>query len=81
MLARPTITCEIQNVASEQAIAVVNLSDDLALADSGLDSLCLAIVAARLEDKLGVDPFTASEDTSLPVPVGDFVKAYEDATS
>ena len=31
--------------------------DDLVLLDSGLDSLCFAILVARLEDELGVDPF------------------------
>jgi acyl carrier protein len=33
------------------------LYDDLVLVDSGLDSLCFAIVVARLEDALGIDPF------------------------
>ena len=79
MTARLTVTSEMQSVANEQGIAVATLSDDLPLVDSGLDSLCFAIVVARLEDKLGIDPFTASEDTRLPVTVGDFVKAYEDA--
>jgi len=79
MSTRATITSEIERVASEQGVAVAGLSDDTALVDSGLDSLCFAIVVARLEDKLGVDPFTASDDGRLPVTVGDFVKAYDDA--
>ena len=81
MSARTTITSEIEKVASEQGLAVAKLSDDTALMDSGLDSLGFAIVVARLEDKLGVDPFTTSDDARLPVTVGDFVKAYEDAVS
>ncbi len=44
---------------------------------SGLDSLGFAVLVARLEDKLGVDPFTASEDAMFPVTLGDFVKVYE----
>jgi acyl carrier protein len=81
MSARLTVTSEIHTVASEQGLKVAKLSDDLPLVESGLDSLGLAIVVARLEDKLGVDPFTTSEDASFPVTVGDFVKAYEDAAS
>jgi hypothetical protein len=36
-------------------------------------------LVARLEDRLGVDPFTAAEDVYFPVTFGDFVKFYEDA--
>ena len=43
------------------------------------NSLCFAILVARLEDELGVDPFTSSDDISFPVTLGDFVKAYENA--
>ncbi|MEJ0048898.1 MAG: hypothetical protein WDN04_24415 [Rhodospirillales bacterium] len=57
------------------------LTDDLKLLDSGLDSLCLAVVVARLEDGLGVDPFSAADETALPVTIGDFVKLYEDAVN
>ena len=55
------------------------LDDQLVLLDSGLDSLCFAILVARLESDLGVDPFTASEEITLPVTVGDFVELYERA--
>jgi acyl carrier protein len=47
------------------------------LLDSGLDSLGIAVLVARLEDKLGIDPFTTSEDVHFPVTLGDFVKVYE----
>jgi acyl carrier protein len=47
--------------------------------DSGLDSLCFAIVVARLEDALGFDPFGATEDARFPVTLGDFIAFYEDA--
>jgi hypothetical protein len=49
------------------------------LLDSGLDSLCFAIIVARLEDSLGFDPFSAAEDVEFPITVGDFIKFYEDA--
>src|SRR6202047_5384298 len=79
MTTKLTITSEIEKVASEQKIKLAPLSDDLILLDSGLDSLCFAILVARLEDTLGVDPFTASDDVAFPVTLGDFVKVYEHA--
>ena len=79
MTTKLIITSEIEKVASEQKIKLAPLSDDLVLLDSGLDSLCFAILVARLEDSLGVDPFTASDDVSFPVTLGDFVKAYDNA--
>ena len=45
--------------------------------DTGFDSLAFAILVARLEDELGVDPFTISQDAAFPATVGDFVRAYE----
>jgi acyl carrier protein len=79
MTTKLTIESEIQKVASEQSVKLAPLSDDLNLLDSGLDSLCFAILVARLEDSLGVDPFTASDDVTFPVTLGDFVQAYENA--
>lgn len=81
MATRTTITSEIEKVAVEQNVTLAPLSDDLVLLNSGLDSLCFAILVARLEDQLGVDPFTASDDISFPVTLGDFVKAYENAAA
>jgi acyl carrier protein len=79
MTTKLTIESEIQKVASEQKVRLAPLSDDLNLLDSGLDSLCFAILVARLEDSLGVDPFTASDDVTFPVTLGDLVQAYENA--
>ena len=55
------------------------LTDDLVLLDSGLDSLAIAILVARLEETLGLDPFTESDDVSYPVTLGDFISFYEKA--
>jgi acyl carrier protein len=79
MTTKLRIESEIQKVASEQNVTLAPLSDDLNLLDTGLDSLCIAILVARLEDSLGVDPFTASDDVTFPVTLGDFVQAYENA--
>jgi len=72
---------QFAQVAREQEKQLAPLSDHLVLLESGLDSLCFAIVVARLEDTLGVDPFTAAEDVYFPVTLGEFVKFYEDAAA
>lgn len=72
-----TIMDEMAQVAREHGKTLAPLNDDVALLDSGLDSLGIAVLVARLEDRLGLDPFTTSEDVQFPVTVGDFVKAYE----
>jgi len=74
---RLTIASLIGEIAAEQGVTVAPLTDDLVLLDSGLDSLCFAILVARLEDKLGIDPFTAAEDAYFPETFGDFVRSYE----
>jgi acyl carrier protein len=72
-----TIMDEMARVAREHGKTLAPLNDDVALLDSGLDSLGIAVLVARLEDRLGLDPFTTSDDVQFPVTVGDFVKAYE----
>jgi acyl carrier protein len=67
----------MEEVAREHGKILAPLKDDLVLADSGLDSLGLAVLVARLEDTLGVDPFTASDEAVFPLTLGDFVKVYE----
>lgn len=79
MSVRSTILSQFERVAVEQQRVLAPLNDDLALLDAGLDSLCLAIVVARLEDALGVDPFSAAEDATFPVTLGEFIRFYEDA--
>lgn len=74
---RSTVVSQFQLVAQEQDKCLAPLTDNLELLDSGLDSLCFAILVNRLEDSLGVDPFTASEDAVFPVTFGDFVDFYQ----
>ncbi|HMK88107.1 MAG TPA: acyl carrier protein [Methylocystis sp.] len=77
MSRRLTIVSQIESIATEQRKQLAPLRDDLALADCGLDSLCFAILVARLEDELGVDPFAASEEPYFPKTLGEFVAFYE----
>lgn len=74
------IATTFKTVALEQGKRLAPLTDDLELLDSGLDSLCFAIIVARLEAQLDVDPFSASEDAVFPVTFGEFVGFYENAT-
>ena len=71
---------QFTQVAREQGMRLSSLTDSLELLDSGLDSLCFAIIVARLESRLEVDPFTDSEDILFPVTFGEFVSLYENAT-
>jgi hypothetical protein len=81
MSVKSTVVSLFEQVAQEQQVNLPPLSDDLVLTDSGLDSLVFAILVARLEDALGFDPFSSSEDVYFPVTLGDFVRVYEDAAS
>jgi acyl carrier protein len=72
-----TILEQMAEVAREHGKILAPLKDDLVLAECGLDSLGFAVLVARLEDTLGVDPFTAAEEAVFPVTLGDFVKVYE----
>ena len=80
MLARSEIVSVVEQVAAEQSKTLAPLTDKLGLLETGLDSLCFAIIVARLEDRLGFDPFSSAEDTDFPVTVGDFIRLYEQAS-
>ncbi len=72
---------EIAEVAAQQKRELAPLADDLPLQDSGLDSLCWAIVVARLEARTGRDPFSDAGDVELPLTLGDMIRLYEDAAA
>jgi acyl carrier protein len=69
----------IEDIAAAQKKTLAPLTDDLALTNSGLDSLCFALLVARLEDETGRDPFTESDEVSFPVTLGDLIALYEHA--
>ncbi len=74
---RVKILEEIRTLAVEQEINLPPLIDELRLFDSGLDSLCLAILVSRLEDMTGKDPFGATEQFVYPQTIGDLLHLYE----
>jgi len=81
MSIKAAVISQIQQIAEEMGTRkdLPPLTDDLPLTDSGLDSLAIAILVARLEDTLGVDPFTESSESFYPVNLGDFIRFYENA--
>jgi len=79
MSVKATVISEIQQIADDDKKSLPPLTDDLVLLDSGLDSLAIAILVARLEETLGFDPFTESDDAAYPVTLGDFIRFYERA--
>ena len=79
MNVRSEILDLFKQVAHEQDKRLGPLRDELPLLDSGLDSLCFAILVSRLESVLGVDPFSESEDAPFPVTLGEFIRFYENA--
>jgi hypothetical protein len=76
---RVEVANQFEEVAREQGMELASLTDDLALADSGLDSMCLARIVVGLEIQLGLDPFSAPEDAGFPITYGEFVQCYENA--
>lgn len=78
-MVRSEIVTQFKQVAQEQDRRLAPLTDSLELMNSGLDSLCFAIIVTRLETLIGVDPFSTSEDARFPVTFGEFVTFYENA--
>ena len=78
---RSTVLGTITQVAEQQGLTLAPLEDALPLLETGLDSLCIAIIVAQLEDSLEVDPFEADDDFVFPVTVGDLIALYEHAVA
>jgi acyl carrier protein len=77
MSIRSDILDQFKQVADEQERQLAPLSDELPLLESGLDSLCFAIIVSRLENVLGVDPFSENESAPFPVNLGEFIRFYD----
>jgi hypothetical protein len=78
-LIRSTILEEIHRIAALHHKKLAVLMDGLPLLESGLDSLCIAILVASLDDSLELDPFAEDENLAFPVTLGDFIQLYENA--
>lgn len=58
-------------------LLVPELTDDVVLLESGLDSLGFAILVATLDETLEFDPFTMMDEPLYPSTFGEFVEIYE----
>jgi len=79
MFTRSIVLGKIETVARQQRKTIKEMTDETPLLDSGLDSLCIAIIVAELEDELGLDPLSSGSEIVFPTTVGDFVRLYENA--
>jgi acyl carrier protein len=76
---RPKIMDLIIQIAEQQQKPLAPLTDELPLLESGLDSLCIAILVARLDDQFGLDPFSDIDDIDFPATIGAFIRLYDHA--
>ena len=81
MSLRASVITEIRQLATQTGKPVPELTDDLVLLDSGLDSLAIAVLVVRLEESLGFDPFSEPSDRAYPITLGDFIRFYEHAAA
>lgn len=58
-------------------LLVPELTDEVVLLESGLDSLGFAILVATLEEELEYDPFTMMDEPVYPITFSEFVTIYE----
>lgn len=76
---RETIIRLFHQVLAETGVSLKGeLNDDTVLLESGLDSLGFAILVSQLDDELGYDPFSESEDAYYPQTLGAFISFYEE---
>jgi len=78
---RSLVYQQVRSVAEQQRKILPELNDDVRLIESGLDSLCIAILIANLDDELDLDPFGSGDDVEIPVTLGDLIRVYETAAA
>jgi acyl carrier protein len=81
MRVRAIILHEIKRIAIEHKKLLAPMDDAAQLLSMGLDSLCLAVLVVRLEETLGVDPFSSDTEVEFPYTLGDLIRTYEIAAT
>lgn len=61
---------------TDKTLVAPEITDEMVLLESGMDSLGFAILVTLLEEELGYDPFTAMNEPVYPRTYGDFVAIY-----
>ena len=78
MQVRETLLKVIHEVAAESDKSLPPAMDEsTVLLETGLDSLDFAIIVARLDERLGEDPFMAMDEPVYPRTFGEFSTVYE----
>lgn len=82
MTIRQAILDTLKDVAISNSSTLVNpLTDETVLMQSGLDSMGFAVLVALLEENLGFDPFTMTDEPIYPRTLGEFISFYESMSS
>jgi acyl carrier protein len=74
---RELIISKIIELLEEDEKEIPDFQDETILLDSGLDSLGFAVLVTVLDEELGFDPFTESEDPIYPTTLEEFVTIYK----
>lgn len=74
---RGIILDTFKEVLAEEGFTAQDPADSDLLLETDLDSLGFAVLVARLEDKVGFDPFTISTSSYYPKTFGEFIQFYE----
>lgn len=77
MSMRDEIVLAFRRVAEAQGRRLAPLTDELKLAECGLDSIGFVLVVASLEECVKFDPFESVEIVDFPVTLRDFIDLYE----
>lgn len=81
MSLRPIIVEEMAAIARDNSKTLPPLADGVELLETEFDSLCFALLVARMEDRTGIDPFMHMAMADLPVTLGDLVALYDAAAA
>lgn len=73
---RDAIVEELSLLFEEDEIARPEFTDELVLLSTELDSLGFAVLVARLDERLGYDPFSLMDEPVYPQTLGEFVEIY-----
>jgi len=77
MRVRAAVLDEIRRIGAEHKKTLGPLEDEAPLLSVGLDSLALAVLIVRLEERLGVDPFSGDSEIEFPYTLGELIRTYE----
>lgn len=76
MNVRAVIIEELSLLFEEDGLVQPQFVDELVLLSTELDSLGFAVLVARLDERLGYDPFSLMDEPAYPQTLGEFVEIY-----